>query len=163
MKNQKGIGVNKRLLIILVIVGMLGFIGWYAWYSNSNSNRNTSTYANYLDIKDWGVRLSFDDADKVTYKVMTENTGTQVANLYLKDSVTSNKSCKALGVGLSRAMKNIDGDNKIKIGNYYYQIGGGPSDCEGYKSGISASIYQLRTKIDGQELGSGRYTLTLIR
>lgn len=189
MKAQKGSSVVEGLLI-LVIVGLLGFAGGKVWHSKNSTNQissnaassqaepskavkktatsatlsqETSTYANYMDVKEWGIRLSFDDADKVTYKIVTENSGTQFASLYLKDSVTTVEICRALGVGLSRDTKNSDGDNNIKIGNYYYHLGGGPGACEGYQSGLNSSINQLRGKIDGQELGSGKYMLTLIQ
>lgn len=119
--------------------------------------------ADYIDIKEWKVRLAFEDADKVTYRMLddavTAGSGVQFIHLYLKDEVTSVERCRPLGVSISRDTKNTGGDSITKIGEYYYGLGGGAGACDGDPGGPNGSINQLRKKIIGDQLGSSKYTL----
>lgn len=182
--NQKGFTIVE-VLIVLLVIGLIGGATWYVLQSKDKKSpaTNTSqsqqetikttdteqsqsteatTFASHVDITEWGIRVSFDDADKVTYKISTDDSGISYASLYLKDSVTSVESCRALGVGFGRDTKSRGADNNTKVGNYYYQLSGGPGACDGDPGGPSGSINQLRAKIVGQELGSQKYTVIAI-
>lgn len=75
--NQKGSGLVE-IILILVVIAILGFTGWFVWHSKQSANKTlgetekSSTQApvtkksnasqqsdtsNYVDIKEWGVKL----------------------------------------------------------------------------------------------------------
>jgi type II secretory pathway pseudopilin PulG len=164
------------ILVIVGIVGFTGRYVWHSQknanktYDNaskssqsitapskksssdtSSTTQNTSTAPaqtqGYLAITEWGIKLVFADADKVTYSISSDNFGSAVP-LRLRDSVTTIESCKGLGVGVVRTTNvndTLNGGGGKKIGNYYYRIGGGPGACTGDTE--SGPINTLRSKI----------------
>lgn len=179
-KNHEGFSALEGLLI-LIIVSILGFTGWYVWHSTKQTDETLNSAASqknepatnginktlpipntnhkYLVIKEWGVKIGFNDADKVLYRLSSDK---NMASLYLTPRYSPVISCQALGAGFIRStMSHGDGDY-FKIGNYYYSISGGPGACSDDPGGANGSINQLRGKIDGQEFGTARYTITAI-
>lgn len=101
----------------------------------------------YVNINEWGVKINIADADKVTYVIGGTPNGTSAnadgiiswATLKLKDSVTTNSKCQALGY---EAEQLLAGTNVAKIGSYSYGFSGvSPAPCG---DGI---LDALRTKI----------------
>jgi Tfp pilus assembly protein PilE len=121
-----------------------------------------------LIIKEWGIKVEFADANSVTYRIAGSPGGdtpdgsaeyVDSAVLYLLPSITTDPSCQELGIEINRA-KPLTAEAKSKvIGGYVYDFTGGPGACDGDPGGVNGSINQLRGKIDGQEIGSGKYTI----
>ena len=121
-----------------------------------------------LVIKEWGINVAFADANSVTYKIAGSPGGdtpdgsaayVDSAGLYLLPSITTDPGCQALGIAINRA-KPLTAEAKSRaIGGYVYDFTGGPGACDGDPGGVNGSINQLRGKIDGQEIGSGKYTI----
>jgi len=189
-KNEKGFGVVE-IVLVLVIVGLVGVVGFMVYKNQHKATNSTTSTASTTPaqtktsttdntkqtatttptptttvkpavvITEWGIKVEFDDADKVTYKMSTDDIGNQYADLYLKDSVAS--VCQALGVGFSRDNTRSGQDNSNKFGGHYYNLFGGPGACSDDPGGTNGSINQLRVKIIGNELGAGKYTVSAVQ
>lgn len=178
--NQEGTG-HIEALVTLIVVLIIGGSGAYIYKNKDNhtktanpqptatttqqtktatpkkeENKQPETMT-FLDISEWKVRISFADADKVTYKIVTDDEGKDFANLFLKDKVTTIEDCRPLGVGFGRTITK-ESDTSTKVGNYYYELNGGPGACN--EPGGNGPINQLRAKITGDELGGHKYSLT---
>lgn len=174
VKEETGFSAVEMLLY-LIAVTLITFVGYYVYhtqqaaYATYNADTVTSQAAapktikkkhltpsvnqvtpkNFLAIKEWGVKLEFVDADKVTYTYDKANDG---ANLMILGSITSSAQCQGLGVSLTRSSSSTggggySGEQGLKLGSYYYYLGGSPASCNG-----SASVEQLRSNIVGNEL-----------
>src|SRR6266513_2682800 len=180
MKKQSGFGTIETILIVATVI-IISFTGWYllrgylkpqapraaqtVQYQPNMATSTTSTTGSqhpgalaatgHVAIPEWGTKISFADADKVTYKISTADAEGQSLLLYLKDSVA--KVCQSLGVGFSRLSTKPDGNNVTKVGDYYYQLGGSPSTCYDDPGGPNGAINQLRKKIISDELAAGAY------
>lgn len=174
--NQKGFAVLETFLLIVIIVLLAG-IGYYVWHSNkqaastykaaSNSAQSspapkapkTSAKADdaAVSITEWGVKVTFADADKVTYKMDANS-----AALLLKPSVTTNEECQDLGVGFVRdpAQGSPAAANAVSVGEHSYGLEGAPAACD--DGADNSALNQLRSKITGDELGGNHYTITAI-
>lgn len=173
-RNQHGFSGVELVLIILVIV-LLGAAGWFVY---KNQHKRTGTHATetsttaqstpkdqekteqssatspdaatYLTIKEWGVKIKLEDADKLTYVMNGTPNGssnadsiTSYVNLKLNDSVSAPDKCRLLGPTIIQATAAT---TATKIGNYYYGFEGGYDDCG------DATVDTLRSKIATQEL-----------
>ena len=174
-KNEKGFS-SVELVLVLVVVVLLGLGGWFVYKKNqqkpaSNNSTKTSTSeekpssqdskeetettppvsdAKYLTIKEWGIKIKMEDADKLTYVMNGTPNGepnndatTSYASLRLKDSVSVPDACRSFGPTVVQATAAT---NATKIGNYYYGFMGGYDDCG------DATADALRKKIATQEL-----------
>lgn len=95
----------------------------------------------YIYIKEWGIKVKLEDADKLTYTMNGTPNGASAnadgivsyAALSLKDSITTSPKCKPLTTSISQhlaASNNGEGANMITVGKYAYGIGGGPNSCD---------------------------------
>ena len=70
----------------------------------------------YLNVPEWGLKISFPDADKVTYTAPADEYNwnnidhVQSVSLYLKSSVTSSTSCRDLMVKLYKFPDSYSAD-----------------------------------------------------
>lgn len=187
--NQLGFSAVE-VVLVLAIVGLIGVVGFLVYNNQHKTPSSTTSTASTTPtqtktsitdstkqvatttptptntakpavvIKEWGVKVEFDDADKVTYKLTTQDSSMQIARFYIKDSVAS--VCQALGVGFSRSTTTSGGDNSSKVGNYFYQLSGAPGSCDDDPGGANGSINQLRTRIITTQLGSNKYTVSAV-
>jgi Tfp pilus assembly protein PilV len=159
-KNEKGFSGVEVLLAVLVLA-LIGFGGYYVWHAQHTTNTNNtskassrqktnppphastepSTTPNMLDISEWGVRLTFADADKVSYTISNNQ-----AAFSLKSSVTSIADCQDLQSALLRTSTGPASSSVHKVDNYYYHIAGDPAPCSD-PNGDNGSINQQRNKI----------------
>ncbi|HSX35115.1 MAG TPA: hypothetical protein VLF62_05735 [Candidatus Saccharimonadales bacterium] len=179
-KGEAGFSVVE-VVLILVVVALVGVAG-FMMYKNHNKAKDTATKTSTSQtakdtskdaskedtaqkqaaeaavvVPEWGIKIAFEDADKVTYTVNTDDRNNPHINLNLKDSVAS--VCQSLGVGFSRSTTSA-GETSQKVGDYYYQLGGGPGVCDDDPGGANGSINQLRSKIISKELGANKYTVS---
>jgi hypothetical protein len=159
-KTEKGFSGVEALLAVLVLA-VIGFGGYYVWHTqHTNNTDNTvrtsstqktnpkphaatepSTTPNMLNIAEWGVRLTFADADKVSYTISNNQ-----AVFSLKSSVTSIADCQDLQSALLRTSTGPASSSVHQVGNYYYHIAGDPAPCSD-PNGDNGSINQQRNKI----------------
>jgi len=178
-KTEDGLSVLSIVLVI-VVAGILGAGGWalFRKHQAANAKPDTATASaqtsgkhaaqteakveqtsgiapgdQYLVIKEWGIKLKMEDADKVTYVMHGTPNGspnadmvTSYASLRLKDTLTAVEDCKDLGLALTQL---TDAPYSVKIGNYYYGYEGGPGAC------ADANVESLRSKIIGTEVNTG--------
>jgi len=111
---------------------------------------NTQTATQYLDIKEWGIKVKLDDADKITYVMHGTPFGppdadaiSSYASLRLNDTVNTSDKCKDLGMSI---VQQTAATNATKVANYSYGFWGGESDCG------DSTVDLLRAKITGTEL-----------
>ena len=146
-KNNDGFGVASIILIILVVI-LIGLIGWFVYQkSNTTTSKkvvstattqpathNTTNNSGYLVISEWGIKIKMDDASKVTY-IYSDKSGqlgstganyTSSVTPVVKPEALQDKTCT---VGLSVYRVTEAGQYTTKIGNYYYQVSGGPAAC----------------------------------
>lgn len=158
MRRQQGFAVLEAF-IILVVVGAIGFTGWYFWHSQIHSEKPQETASKesstkqtsptstatkpssatvdtsskqYLDIKEWGVKIDVGsgmDADKMTYTIAKGGTnedgdslvaaaivsfhGLKLDGHLIEDKVILQQSAKKYG----------DRTSQVHIGQYWYDIG----------------------------------------
>jgi hypothetical protein len=176
--NKKGFAPIMTLVIILA-VGLVAALG-YIFYQNTNNtsssnntsnntqtnntnttNNSTSTISKpSLEIKEWGIKIEFEDAAKVTYKTSNSQFGVgepetskkfiDSVKLYLLSSVTEDLGCQDLGIGLNRYSPLTQELRNSSIDGYLYELGGGPGPC----GPGSSAVETLRTKIITEELGN---------
>lgn len=110
------------------------------WQTKDRSNKadvaTTQTQsASSYEIKEWGVKIALRDSDKVQFSV--EDTGGTLSNdkydgtavPTFKPAFLQDKTCTP-GLALYRAKTKFSVDtNQKQIGEYYYQITGGPGSC----------------------------------
>ncbi|MEO6761043.1 MAG: prepilin-type N-terminal cleavage/methylation domain-containing protein [Candidatus Saccharimonadales bacterium] len=134
-------------------------------YHSDNSTADSNQKS--LAIKEWGIKVSFEDAAKVTYDSPTDCSGdygiegsADCINLLLKSSVTTVEACKEIGVSIMRADKSNDPGSRWIIGNYSYSMHGGPGACmDGVPDSQQPSaLNQLRAKITSIELGAAIFS-----
>jgi Tfp pilus assembly protein PilX len=101
--NQKGFGAVE-VLIIIVVVGLLGGGGYYVYNkhrtpkpttsTNTSINQTTTTNNTYLEIKEWGVRITLPASLKgdVVYKPSAQFPDTNI-NLSRKSQVAIDANC----------------------------------------------------------------------
>lgn len=150
--NQKGFGIVGVLLVIVVLAG-IGGVGYFVYNSRSDtadepstststsnsseteSAPQTQTSVDYIEIKEWGVKVKLRDASKLTATV-NNKTGNTPAGAYegewqpeFKSEFLQDKTCDDPGLGLYRSMTNPGSESAKKVGDYYYFITGGPGAC----------------------------------
>ena len=190
--NEKGFGAVEGLLIIAVVVliGVVGYMVYKNQHKTKTASVTTTTATKVtaptktattqptsttsttpsVVIKEWGIKIEFADASNVTYKIAGNPVGetppdgsaqyVDSAGLYLLTSITTDPGCQYLGIGVNRA-KPITAQAKASaIGGYVYSFAGGPGPCDGDPSG---TINNLRAKITSQEIGSGKYTISVVQ
>jgi hypothetical protein len=130
-----------------------------------------STKENYLNIKEWGIKLGLTDADKMTYTAPISADGAygtgvdgQVVGLYLKPTFTSLKDCQGLGYKLYRDTTQVSGETNTQttLNGYTYFIDGGPGACMEGNPSLTDPVTNLRVQIEASELGSDQYTITAL-
>ena len=176
--NSKGFGVVEGLLIF-VIVGIIGGASYMVYKANKSTNDSLNATDNseiavqkqeqkaeeeaqknpnegYLVIKEWDVRLKFEDVGKVTYKIAASPFSQESATLFLKDQYSDVESCRNLGVGVARRTDNSLSNNKV--GEYYYSINGGPGACMDDPGGASGSINMLRAELTSEKIPKAEFS-----
>jgi hypothetical protein len=102
---------------------------------------NTNSTPAYLVIKEWGIKVKLGSADSsiVGYKI--DNLTSCLAgpcngraNLSLSSKVKT--ECEDLGIGINRRMYDVStrlpsgsGDVAKQVGDYWYDVSGGPGSC----------------------------------
>jgi hypothetical protein len=115
----------------------------------------------YVDIPQFGIRISFESADKVMIGGSgTNDFGITSVGLKLKPKYTSDPKCQELSIGFSRYSEDPE-LNARKVGPYYYDLNGSPYICG--DGNINSEINQLRSKIISEELGVGNYIITSLK
>jgi uncharacterized protein (UPF0333 family) len=164
--NQKGFGALE-VLLLLVIVGIIGGAGWYVYQSQKKTNesldkanQNIETIAQnkkttekatekpndsvkHVDIPELGIRVTFDEADKVSYKLQTGNcslvpitdTKCNKSAQFLFVNKELEKKCTSVGVSVYEFSQQPEGISSTKVGSKYYSINGAPGNCEDEVSG----------------------------
>lgn len=163
-KNEKGFSVVE-ILIVLVVVGLIGGTGWYVWqpkHKTTENNKSTTnstpateqkatdnpevkSEVNYLTIKEWGVKISLRDTDKVSYAYTSQPNGSYYGSSYdstidveLKAGQEPPAGCSSKVGALLRSKDkpqptDVNGHPSIsnfkQIGSYYYFVPGGDPAC----------------------------------
>lgn len=168
--NNKGFG-HLALLLSLLVLAVVGAAGYYVYSKShesglatshstrkpsspardsSNETSSNEKHLGYLIIKEWGIKIKLEDADKLTYAMHGTPNGTPNADsitsyvtFQLNDSVAAPDACRMLGPSLVQATAAT---SATKIGNYYYGLEGGYDDCG------DTTADTLRRKITNQEL-----------
>lgn len=129
-----------------------------------NSTQSSSSAAqNYLTIKEWGVNLTFKDADKVTYELGDVVSDpiygkSQNAELFL---ATAPGDCKDTGFGLAKSWQpSGTGVGEVHLGDYYYQVGGASGTCNDDPSGENGAFNKLRAAIVNELDNESSYTIS---
>jgi len=163
--NNLGFGAIEALLAILIVV-IIGFGGYYVYHSQKSSNvsppvkttqnteksaQNTpvkapATNPDVLVISEWGIKLDFQGADKVDYKLQSQQDGSSAAVLSLKDTVTAIADCQDLQVALLREGTGPASNSVHYVNGYYYHVAGDPSPCSD-PNGENGSVNQERVNV----------------
>jgi uncharacterized protein (UPF0333 family) len=179
--NQMGFSAVEVLMLV-VIVALLGTVGYLFYKNHNKTTpaattTNTGAPAtqttpattttptvdttNYLVIKEWGIKVKIPNADKLTYTIVTQDGGTtpdgsgqyvDAAVLSLANSVTTNASCKKLGVGINRAKLIKSSSPLPTVGSYVYDVSGSPFSCD------NAQLDAIRTNYTGNNPNSWLYS-----
>lgn len=176
--NSKGYSTVLTILLAVLLL-IIAFVGLkaIAGKASTEKEKTTSTQTTkskdekaptntsadtieYFDIKEWGVRVSFDDADKVTYKFDANDPSLKYAALNFKESVIKNEKCRLLGVGLNRGAGPDEQSVSKRVGDYYYYIEGSYAACEG--DDTDGPTNTLREEIINERLIAGNYTVTAL-
>lgn len=173
--HERGFALVEALIIALVLVVVV-FAGWWMWQKQQDKKTNTASTAQtsekntgateekstgqspavtYLTIKEWGVKIGFPDANKVSYTLtqeMTYDTGTKGTEALFKLKESAAKYCRDLGIGLARYDRE-DGDpqgrDTTKIGDMYYAMTGAPGGCDDDPQGENGADFKLRSAVIG--------------
>lgn len=155
-KNQSGFGVVE-VILVLAVIGLIGVVGWLVYDRQDSSTTNnqalsasediepsqssttTATTAStaqntqeYLEVKEWGLKVKMRDADKVTY-TYDGSPGSSYGgyessiSFKIKPEHLRDKNCK-LELGMFRTSQ-VPGFTHRKIGDKYYFITGSPYGC----------------------------------
>lgn len=163
--NNLGFGTIETLLSILIVV-IIGFGGYYVYHTQKSSSASQSvkttqntkkstqntptkspaTNPDILVISEWGVKLNFQGADKVTYNIQTQSNGATVAALFFKNSVTTVFDCQDLQSALIRDSTGTASSTAHYVNGYYYHVAGDPSPCSD-PNGENGSINQERVNV----------------
>jgi competence protein ComGC len=107
-KTQKGFAIVEGLLILIIVL-LVGFIGYYVWHtqsqtdktsndsvkaSQSNSSGQSSSSANYLTIKEDGVKFKLNDKIKDAYYTVKDN-GYIYLSVHRFDNIKGAGDCRA--------------------------------------------------------------------
>lgn len=104
---------------------------------STNANKEASSNsAEYLEVKEWGIKLKMQEAEKVTYahkNFSYAQYGQEVSaiTLTVRPEYLKDKSCN-LSVDWTRYQKLNEQlkDVAIKIGEYYFVNGSQPNNCK---------------------------------
>ncbi|MBP9852656.1 MAG: hypothetical protein QG629_73 [Patescibacteria group bacterium] len=177
VKSQKGFTAIEGLLVI-ILVGILGFTGWFVWNSQRQTNKTTeqtvtsgfvakkktaitkpvetainTTDENYLEIKEWGVKLLLNDEIKKSnlsyvFKKGTSDISQSDSSISLSNSEDPLvKDCKYVTQNIVRLTKaqasyvapgsiakygaNENYGAKAVINDFYYVPSGPQQACNG--------------------------------
>ncbi len=104
--------------------------------STNISKEVASNAENYLVVKEWGIKLKMQEAEKVTYahkNYSYAQYGQEVSaiTLTVRPEYLKDKSCN-LSVDWTRYQKLNDQlkDVAVKIGEYYFVNGSQPNNCK---------------------------------
>jgi len=163
--NNLGFGTIETLLSILIVV-IIGFGGYYVYHTQKSGNapqpvkttqntkkpiQNTPTKSpvtnpDTLVISEWGIKLNFQGADKVDYKLQSQQDGSSAAVLSFKSSVTTIADCQDLQSALIRDSSGTASSTVHYVNGYYYHVAGDPSPCSD-PNGENGSINQERVNV----------------
>ncbi len=151
-RSQKGFALLEGLLIIVVLAAV-GFGGWWVWHRHhtvANANVTTSTAPTIpsISIKEWGIRLTFADANMVMYDTPVCGSPNCSTDLKFIDSVTSVDSCKPIleVVQENDGSKNPSPNKQINKSSYGLNKTFS-SDLETGFDNCSSATNNLRTQI----------------
>ncbi|HSX43816.1 MAG TPA: hypothetical protein VLE69_00750 [Candidatus Saccharimonadales bacterium] len=128
----------------------------------SNTVTTTNTDPNYLIIKEWGVKVKIPNANRLSYEIVSQSgDGTtpdgsaeyvDTARLSLADSITTDTSCKSIGIGIGRAKLIKSTSSLPTVGNYVFEVGGSPYACG------NAQLDAIRATYTGNNPSSWTYS-----
>lgn len=166
IKLKKGLGARPSLLIALLLVLAVG-VGTFVWNqhrlgakaedSTVSSKIGLSGTVSSLDIVEWGIRVSFKDADKVKYSVGEANGDHLV--LYARGVLLPVDECSRIGATLNRSTGKTPGYQNTRVGNYYYYFTRSPSYCSPNKQD-SPRTANFKKSLVSNLFESGGYTIT---
>ncbi len=153
--------LKKPLIIALSLIPVL-IIGIMAYYWNSQVNHlklnrnkdalriqelksklqqaqssrsiSEADQQQYLEIKEWGVKLKLERATQVTYELQTDGKA-QTANFKIRGESIDTSTCidatKNLDISLTRSSSELENmlNEPTKIGAYYFYASGSPYIC----------------------------------
>jgi len=167
MKIQKQKGFTTlEMLLVLVILAIVGFTAYHVYNSRQQTDKLLNSAQNEtsavkitkktssavaqqsVTIKEWGITLSFANAEKVTYQDLSCGSPNCSTDLVFNDSITSDPACKLV---LEVVQENDGSTNpmpNIKIGSSSYGlIKNFNGDVEANFSKCNASVNNLRDSI----------------
>jgi len=152
LKNQKGFTHPLMLSLVILLAGIIVFTGWYVWNSSQNADNSidsadnlsettgtkikntqqksqsaTKQSNNYLEIKQWGVKLPLGDSIKNAYYVLRASGPDTVESVELFDEDFDNLknkngvSCKDPDFPIY-VISRIKEDNMRKIDPEFYSF-----------------------------------------
>lgn len=163
MHKQKGFTAVEVVIVLLVIL-LLAAGGWYLWKKNSDkstteqsansaqqqtsnqdaANERTDTQApakTYLEVKEWGVKVTLDDDSKDAYYVI-KSEGPNYAYLSVRSLTNPDCAPDQVSVGVITRFKQGDIEpiserpytetvpDATKVGDYYYYYGRAQAYCD---------------------------------
>lgn len=140
-KTQNSTPVSIRFIIIMVSILLLGAVVFALMRLTSPDSAGTQSAGtsglkpdqrltgtvSELTVNQWGIKLSFKDADKVTYKITNPNN--DPLELYVNSTYLYPTDCGRLGISIWRTNQPTPGSNNVQVGNYYYHTAGASGYC----------------------------------
>jgi len=171
MNNQSGFSIVEAVLIVAVI-GVIGVGGWFVYQhnkpkatnaapnTNQTTNQQTTTTTpaptvNYLDIKEWGVKLPLSDIIKDAYYVILADTSSnadgkpsdiQLGLTHLDASCGSiTASSTSLSNSLGAIVRTLPTDTDPVSGKLYTQLEPNGTTINGYYYGYADASIKNKT------------------
>lgn len=156
MKKQAGFTAIE-VIIGVVLVAAIGVAVFLVYQNQQKSNTSKATPsptafmgptpnpAQYLVIKEWGIKIKLRDAPKATYIYQASGSVPGVDSgitLKVKPEYLQDKTCN-ISVDINRYSKTPDNtqpEPAAKIGNYYYVVGGSPYHCNATDDALNDRI-----------------------
>lgn len=167
-KNHKRFTIRSSLLIWLLIIVVVG-IGMIIWNQHQYVMKSDSNNISYrealsgrvsrLDIREWGVSLSFKDADKVKYEV-AQTRGNHL-ELYARGVLLPANDCSRLGATFNRSKSKNQDYHNTHLGNYYYYFSSSPSYCHPNQPDNPRTA-SIKKTLASNGFGPGDYTITVL-
>lgn len=154
---SKMLGFNMAAVAVVAAIVILGLTGWQIYNANAQKNAGVQSNphlndsdktedkpAEYLRIREFGVKIELDDKSKGTSYAVggQDDEAVFIINPTMKTIDSNNQYCAAGAnpgiVGLLDRSKDpdhwgrpidVDNINSFKIGDYYYMFRGPQAEC----------------------------------